>query len=248
MKRFLSKITILAILILTLGGCSKSFLETKPTDYIAESEAFTTTANCFASLNGIHRALYSQYSNQDEGGQGTIMIDLDMLGEDLVMTAAGNGWFNTTYQWTNHRNVNSTMNYYIYRFYYKIIANTNKLIANVDKASGTDADKKIIKGQALAYRAWAHFQLVQIFAKRYDAATKPNLQLGVPLMLTNTTDGQPRATVEDVYTQINKDLDDAITNLTGAAARANKSHINLSVANGLKARCSINATGLDQRS
>ena len=38
---------------------------------------------------------------------------------------------------------------------------------------------------------------------------KPNAQLGVPLVLTPTTEGLPRATVEDVYTQINKDLTDA---------------------------------------
>lgn len=229
----------MAVLALTLGACSKSFLETKPTDYIAESDAFTTTTNALAALNGIHRAMYMQYSNQDEGGQGTIMIDMDMLGEDLVMTAAGNGWFNTTYQWLSHRNVNSNLNYYVYRFYYKIIANANMIITNIDKASGPDADKRMIKGQALAYRAWAHFNLVQIFAKRYDATIKPNSQLGIPLLLTNTTVGQPRAIVEDVYTQINKDLDDAITNLTGATARANKSHLNLSVANGLKARVAL---------
>jgi hypothetical protein len=81
--------------------------------------------------------------------------------------------------------------------------------------------------------------LVQLFAKRYDAAAKPNTQLGVPLMLTNTTEGQPRATAEEVYVQINKDLDDAIQNLTGYNRSSDKSQINVNVAKGLKARVAL---------
>ena len=74
--------------------------------------------------------------------------------------------------------------------------------------------KKSSKARRLAYSAWAHFQMVQLWGKRYDAATKPNTQLGVPLLTTNILEGQPRATVEEVYTQINKDLDEALTLLS----------------------------------
>jgi hypothetical protein len=45
--------------------------------------------------------------------------------------------------------------------------------------------------------------------------------------------------VAKVYEQINADLDQAITLLTGAPARANKSHINLNVAQGFKARVAL---------
>ena len=80
--------------------------------------------------------------------------------------------------------------------------------------------------------------LVQLFGKRYDASTKPNAQPGVPLMLTSSTAGQARASVEEVYTQINKDLDDAITNLTGYTRTA-KSHFNVNVVKGIKARVAL---------
>ena len=91
----------------------------------------------------------------------------------------------TWMQWTNHRNVNATDMRYVYRFYYRIIANANGLINGIDNVPGQEADRKIIKGQALAYRAWGHFQLVQLWGKRYDVATKPNVQPGVPLLMTN---------------------------------------------------------------
>ena len=165
-------------------------------------------------------------------------INRDMLGEDLVMTSSGNGWFNTTYQWLAHRSQTNTTDYYPWRMYYRIIANANMIITNIDNAVGPDADKNMIKGQALVYRAWSHFQLVQLFAKRYDATTVPNSQPGVPIMLTNNYDGQARNTVEDVYTQINADLDAAITNLTGYN-RSNISHFNVNVAKGFKARVAL---------
>lgn len=36
-----------------------------------------------------------------------------------------------------------------------------------------------IKGEALCIRAWAHFNLVQLYAKRYEAG-KDNTQDGIP--------------------------------------------------------------------
>jgi hypothetical protein len=222
------------------ASCKKDFLDTVPTSSIAEASAFATTDGAFSALNGIHRAMWQQYDNQDEAGHGSMMINLDVLGEDLINNATASGaFFNSMYRWDAHRNANSTQVLFAYRYYYKIIANANMIINNIDKASGPEADKKMLKGQAQAYRAWGHFMLVQLFAKRYDAAARPNAQPGVPLLLINTTEGQPRASVEEVYTQINKDLDDAIQNLTGYNRSSDKSQLNLNVAKGLKARVAL---------
>ncbi len=237
MKKILYSSLVASMLLFT--ACEKDYLEVQPTDAVSSEAIFTTTANAWGAINGMHRSMYFQYSNQDQAGQGSVMINSDALGEDVVMTAQGNGWFNATYQWTMHRNVNAGSLSFIYRYYYKLIANANMIIENIDKAEGPDADKKIIKGQALAYRAWAHHQLVQFFAKRYDAA---NLQSpGVVLMTKSTTEGQPRATVQEVYTQINKDIDEAIVLLNGynRGDALKKSHINLNVAKGFKARVAL---------
>lgn len=237
-----NKLFILAASVLLVVSCKKNYLEVTPTTSIAVTDAFKTTTNAWAALNGIHRSLYIQYySQQDEGGQGANMIYMDMLGEDLVNPTTANGWFISTYRWQAHRTATGTVPYFNYRFYFTIIANANMIIANVDNASGPDADKKVIKGQALAYRAWCYYQMIQLFGKRYDAAT-PNDNPGLPL-ITNVpasiSDIVPRSTVKQVYDQINADLDQSITLLTGAAARANRSHINLSVAQGFKARVAL---------
>jgi len=224
---------------LAMTGCKKEYLETTPTTSIAAGDAFKSTANAWAAINGIHRSLYIQYySNQDQGGQSANMIYMDMMGEDLVNTTQGNGWFIATYRWLAHRSATGTVPYFNYRFYYTIIANANMIIDNVDKAEGPDAEKKVIKGQAYAYRGWAYYQMIQLFGKRYVAG-QANDSEGLPLIISSTSGTQPRSSVAKVYEQINADLDQAITLLTGAPARANKSHINLNVAQGFKARVAL---------
>jgi starch-binding outer membrane protein, SusD/RagB family len=236
------KLLYISSIVLFFTACKKDFLETSPTTAVSASDAVSTTVNGYAALNGIHRIMYTQYDQQGEAGEGSNNIFRDLMGEDIVYPLANGstgliGWM----QWVNHRNVNATDLRYVYRFYYRIISNANVLINGIDAATGPDADKKIIKGEALAYRAWAHFQLVQLWGKRYDATTKPNTQLGVPLLVTNNLTGQARATVEDVYTQINKDLNDALTLLNGytRAGSAAKSNFNVNVVQGLKARVAL---------
>lgn len=223
-----------------LSSCKKDYLETVPNGSVWDEEVLSTTQNAWTAINGIHRSLYTQYnSQQDQGGQSKNMIDMDMLGEDLVNPTTGNGWFIGTHRWLSHRNENSgSTPYFNFQFYYAIIDNANMIISKIDNASGPDADKKVIKGQALAYRAWSYFQMIQLYGNRYDKDAA-NDGLGLSLVLAPTKEQLPRSTVAEIYTQIVKDLDDAITALTGAPARANRSHINLNVAKGFRARVAL---------
>ncbi|MBF8964841.1 RagB/SusD family nutrient uptake outer membrane protein [Pontibacter sp. FD36] len=235
MKKFIY--SSLTACMLVFASCDKDYLELRPTNAVSDQDVFTTTKNAWGAINGIHRSLYFQWGNMDQAGQGGAMVHLDMLGEDVVMTSAGNGWFNSTYQWQLHRNANASSVKWLYYMYYRAIVNANNIIENIDNAEGPEAEKNAIKGQAYAYRAWAHFNAVQLYAQRYDANAKPNSQLGVPLLTTATIEPQPRATVEEVYAQVNADLDQAIGLLT--TTRSNKSHLNINVAKGIKARVAL---------
>lgn len=240
MKNILKKLGIV-IFVLSLTACEEDYLDTLPTDSVGAGEAIATTKNAWASLNGIHRTLYSQMrSTQGEGGLGGIFIVSEHLGDDLVYSLASplnTSWYNGTYKWVDHRNDNSSIASYPYYYFYRIINDANLIIANIDNAVGDPAEKNSIKGQALAYRGWAHFNLVQFYGKRYERGVV-NSQLGVPIMLTSSTEGQARNTVEEVYAQINSDLDDAAELLIDYT-RTNKSHLNLNVVNGLRARVAL---------
>lgn len=237
---------LLALVLVFSASCKKEYLETKPTDQYSDVTVFTSTVNAYSAINGMHRMMYEQSGNyytaygQDKCGQQSINIVSDILGDDVLLPNSTNSYYRGIYQWLDSRNETAAWPRYVYTYYYMMIVNANMIIKNIDAATGPDADKKLIKGEAYAYRGWAHFMLVQFFAKRYDAASKPNSQAGIPIMVDNVTTGLKRATVEEVYAQINKDLDESITDLTGAAARTSKSHFDVSVVKGIKARVALN--------
>jgi hypothetical protein len=125
------------------------------------------------------------------------MQQVDIAGEDIVYPIS-NGWFLQVYNWTGLSDELSRCCFSIQDFY-RINRNANTILESVDLATGLDADRKIIKGQALLYRAFAHFQLVQLYGQRYDATAKPNTQLGIPIVLKVSNDQLPRSTGRGVY-------------------------------------------------
>lgn len=233
------KILIAAIAIFMLAGCKKEFLDATPTDAVAEADVFTTVANGESVMNGIYRYLYSRFDNQNTPGQGGIMLMFDFMGEDVHQALAS--WYtpgNGCGGWINQKNADYSYVAYPFRMYYRCIGNANGIIENVDKLVGTQADKNRLKAEALTMRAWAYFYLVQIYGKRYDA-TNTNSQLGVSMPLSSTQSKLPRSTVEEVYTQINKDLTDAVAAFGAASAPRNKSHLSIKAAYAIWARVAL---------
>jgi len=219
-----------------LFSCKKNYLETNPPTSISSSIVESTTGNLTIALNGVHRYMYfgSFYATQGDIGQATNIIMGDLLGEDYLAT--GSNWFGSFYQWKDHRSTTAFFDYFTWQFYYGLVGDVNAILGAVDKAVGPDAEKKQIKGECLTYRAWAFFNLVQFYAKAYKAS---NLAEPGIILRTQSGDVSPksRSTIKEVFDQVNKDLDDAIAILV--AGRSNKSHINLAVAQGVKARVAL---------
>jgi hypothetical protein len=237
MKNF--KITSVFMLIVAmLTSCQKEFLETFPTDQVAQTTAFESIGNAKLAVNGMYRLMYLQISNQSQDGHGAMMINMDAMGEDFVWSGNTYSYFKPALRWVDHRSASSSLAAYPYILYYRINSNANMIIENVAKLTAPQTEKDALIGESLAVRAWCHFQLVQLYGKRYEAG-KQNMQAGIPIMIANDGVDQPRSTVEAVYTQINKDLDEAILLLANAPARSAKTHVNLNVAKGFKARVAL---------
>lgn len=222
---------------MSITSCSEDFLEEVPTEDVAEVSATATTGNLFLVINGIHRSLYIRYGAQGRTGISSLMLQNDNLGEDYVNTGRANGWFITTAAWGSHTNANSADDLFPYRTYYRIIRNANVVINGGEEAAGPINERNAAIGQALVYRAWSHFQMVQLYGERYKEGGN-NSQLGIPIRLTADNEPLPRATVEEVYAQINQDLDEAMV-LLEEYNRPNKSHLDKSIAQGLKARVNL---------
>jgi hypothetical protein len=236
------KLKVLAIAMIAAGlmsSCKQEFLETKPTSATSTADAFSTTKNAWAAVNGMHRFMWAQVQQQSQGGQSGNILKVDIYGEDLVFPTASNSWLRSEYQWLSHANPTYYGNLYHYTFYYALIGNANMIIENIDKAAGEQKDRDAIKAEALTYRAFCYHNLVQLFGKRYVAG-QPNNDLGVPLILTPSTTPIARNTVAEVYTQIDKDLDEAIALFNSSGFKRNaKSHFDGTVAQGVKARVAL---------
>ena len=232
-KIIISFIGILAVLF-CFTACEKEYLDTYPTDRVSSAGVVLTTDNALTALNGIHRSLYVRYGSQGRGGIGAFNIHIDEAGEDHVFNRSN---WTSSYRWYPNENPTSSYTTANWAMFYQWIANANVIINGIDDAAGEQSNRDFIKGQVLAYRAFCHFHLVRIWGNRYETGGG-NSQLGVPIKLDNSIDPIARSTVEEVYTQINKDLDDAITLLDGYS-RKNKSHFNVNVLKGLKARVAL---------
>lgn len=238
-NKIFSIITWVTVFSLSMTSCKEDYLETNPTDQVSTDMVFETVDNAWAALNGIHRILYSQtFGNQSLGGQSGNMMIMDLMGEDVLLASSSSSWLRGNYQWIDHRNPSNYTVEYNYLYYYVIIGNANMIIAHVDGAEGSEEEKAYIKGQALAYRAWSYFQMVQLFGEAYKPGAA-NDGLAVPIITEPGTSAVPRNTVAEVYTQINTDFEEAVKLLDGYQRGTDKSQLDKHVVLGMMARAAL---------
>ncbi|WP_134091477.1 RagB/SusD family nutrient uptake outer membrane protein [Olivibacter sp. XZL3] len=234
MNKIYKRISLVAFAgIFLVTSCKKEYLETNPTDNVDAETVFETTDGAMVALNGTIRTMYSSLTNHGNFGQKAYDLVSDLMGEDMVVHSQGYGWFNTDYNYAQASNAQPDQRPdRTWYYYYRIINNVNRIIAQVPNATGTQEDKDHIIGQSLALRAHSYYYLVNFFCK-----TDLNSP-GVPLYTEPTTEGKGRGTVQEVYNQIFADLTEAERLLAGKS-RVHRSHINLATAQGIHARVAL---------
>lgn len=97
---------------------------------------------------------------------------------------------------------------------YRRILYANTVLEGLEKLQASPAQQEAwnqARGMALFHRGWAFFQLAQLFAKPYDAATAAQ-DPGIPLRLSADVGDVPtRQSVAETYRQILEDLQAAET-------------------------------------
>lgn len=113
------------------------------------------------------------------------------------------------------RNIASSNTEYTWELGYRIIGNCNQVIEMGTNLGDERTDEQtVLMGENYYLRALCYFLLVNEFAQPYS--NNPTQHPGLPLKLSSDPDDLPqsRSTVAEVYDQIVKDLQDAITYLT----------------------------------
>jgi starch-binding outer membrane protein, SusD/RagB family len=237
MKNIYKKLGSLAFAAMMLTSCEKEYLDTVPSDKVAAETVFATTEGAFVALDGIYRRMWVYNGRHHDFGQKSHDLTMDLMGNDMVVHSAGYNWFNSEYQYTAITSpATSSRSERAWTYYYTIINNANRILANIDNAKGPDAEKEYLKGNALALRAHSYYYLTNMWQHTYKGnESKP----AVPLYTEPTSEGKPRSTVQEVYAQIVKDLDAAEKMLEGKSRRVSPSHINAKVVKGLRARVAL---------
>jgi starch-binding outer membrane protein, SusD/RagB family len=229
----MKKISIIILAITTLLSCESDFLNTVPKTNIAENEAYSTSGKILAQVNN----LYGQVQNASFYGGRFIVFNeqrADEFGQNDGNAATGSAVWQQSVASTNDF-VNN-----VWSAGYTAINASNILISKLQGTTAvSDSVAKLYTAEAKFIRALSYLSLVQTYAKPYTLNPKG---LGLPLRLTPVTSSGyndiARSTVEEVYTQILKDLNEAETGLPVAYSTAllNTSRAKKSTAISLKSR------------
>ncbi|MGY5353917.1 RagB/SusD family nutrient uptake outer membrane protein [Wenyingzhuangia sp. IMCC45467] len=96
-----------------------------------------------------------------------------------------------------------------YASFYNTIFYTNHVINSENSIRGNQLEKEQLLGEAYALRAMQYFELINLYAKPYNANTA-STDKGVPVTITYDADkAYPTKSVKEVYDLILSDLDKA---------------------------------------
>lgn len=240
MKKFLY---ILLLTLTSMGVVTSCDLETDSTTAVSGEELFSDATKALIPLNGIYRSMYnvgwSTTGNYHQCfGPAAYALTADVMGEDMIMSGQGSGWFwyDCIYNVKSRYTSSTWRSYDIWFAHFIWIANANYIIAAEETMSGAPDDVAYVVGQAYALRAYSYYYLAQFFSRTYKGhESEPCVPLYVE-PTTAATEGQPRSTVQEVYDQALADINTAITLLDGSYKQLNKSHIDARVARGFKSR------------
>ena len=206
--------SIVLILILLTGGCTKDYLDPVPKTNPIDENAFDTKDRVVAQVNG----LYTQCKSGAFLG-GRYFVYNDVRCDNFIPKSSN---LVTNFATWNHTVLSSTNEVQnLWAAVYQAINSINLFIDGLEAAwtAGTltgkitETEKNNYRSEALALRALCYFDLLQLYAKPYNMGNGNNP--GLPLRLTGNKSTEPndlaRSTVAQVYTQILADLNAAET-------------------------------------
>ncbi len=207
MTKNIYKLALVALLPILGWSCQDDFLDTEVTknvtqerhnELIEDSETGAKVAK--AAIGKTYEIFQSSWNSHDDFGLKAFQLATDMMCED--MTIDRRQWFMYDYQLinneANYRRTSSTWGQF-----YGIISKINLHLETFFAKESTEPAILAAKGEALAIRGIAYFYLVNFYQHTYKGY---EASLGVPLTLKSTDENLPRATVQEVYNQIIKDL------------------------------------------
>jgi hypothetical protein len=218
------KIAIGLVMLMGATSCSDYLDDPKPTDVLTAVDVYNSPEGVRAYFSGIYRMFRRQYIRTDAGGVYSFYYARSMKGNDLMQRS----WYKWDYQQDN-REANYTRVNFSWQFPYDVINHTNTAIKEITASTSlSDVDKREFIAEAKAIRAFFYFQLYLEFYSKDSGLQTP------PIYTEPVTVGGPMSDPAAFEQLMIDDINDAIAGLP--EDRIDKSYINITVAQGIKAR------------
>ena len=210
-----------AILAASLSSCVNDWLDVAPSDGTDADAALTSSSDLAAARTGMYKALKGNSNLVDYYGQQFFVYGDVHAGDDYQYNNIGGSnrasfYYDMTYQTASEFSSSTSSSNVAWKSPYIVIGRANRIIAAAEGGALSDAAeaKATIDqyaAEAKVLRALAHFDLVRIYGKPYTE--DQGASLGVPLVtgVLESNAKPARSTVAEVYTQVVKDLTEAIS-------------------------------------
>lgn len=210
-----------AILAASLSSCVNDWLDVTPSDGTDADAALTSSSDLAAARTGMYAALKGNSNLVDYYGQQFFVYGDVHAGDDYQYNNIGGSnrasfYYDMTYQTASEFSSSTSSSNVAWKSPYIVIGRANRIIAAAEGGALSDAAeaKATIDqyaAEAKVLRALAHFDLVRIYGKPYTE--DQGASLGVPLVtgVLESNAKPARSTVAEVYTQVVKDLTEAIS-------------------------------------
>ncbi len=210
-----------AILAASLSSCVNDWLDVAPSDGTDADAALTSSSDLDAARTGMYKALKGNGSLVDYYGQQFFVYGDVHAGDDYQYNNLGGSnrasfYYDMNYQTASEFTSSTSSSNVAWKSPYIVIGRANRIIAAAEGGALSDAAeaKATIDqyaAEAKVLRALAHFDLVRIYGKPYTE--DQGASLGVPLVteVLESNAKPARSTVAEVYTQVVKDLTEAIS-------------------------------------
>ena len=211
---------------LTLTSCRKFIQVPPPANSIVTSEIFADSTDATAAITGIYINMMNSAGSADIAN-GLTDITSGLSADELNITSNV-----ASYQefYINAITITNTNDATLWNTAYTFIYQANAVIAGATSSTTLSTTlKNRLTGEAKFIRAFLNFYMVNLYGP-------------VPLVITTDykiTGSLPRASIADIYTQINSDLKDAQALLANDPAPINKLRVNKFAVSAFTARVQL---------
>ena len=252
MNKYIKSSVLFAAAALVLTSCEDLDTEYKGKYITTEQKELTLKTNPQMGMAGVAgisasaNQYMSIYSNHFDFGYPAVMLGMDLQGNDMVGDWSGYNWFRYWEGFTSPTSSGTPSTEAWYTIYSQIFS-CNALSATIADDT-SDADQMFYKAQAVGTRAFDYWVLAQLYQFNYKGhESAPCVPIITELNQAEaSSEGCPRATVQEVYDQIMKDIDLAIELLEKSGRQPSqmisskpKRFISVAAAYGLRARFNL---------